>query len=191
MPLEEPQARSRARGVMGIVTALARVRDPDRVRGEGCTTPETMGWIHRTAAEHYGSHARGLVTRSARGVLSWAYGARRRTTTFRPPSSSATATRCWSWALTSTTPEARTSPTASPAGRVRDAANRVYHATVHFPESALTDGTLRPGESASGYIGFELPKGTYLASVTYRPIGVGLDPRTSGGKGDTDRPGMS
>jgi hypothetical protein len=31
--------------------------------------------------------------------------------------------------------------------------------------------------SASGYIGFELPKGTYLASVTYRPIGVGLDPK--------------
>jgi hypothetical protein len=58
----------------------------------------------------------------------------------------------------------------------RDAANRVYHATVHFPNSALSDGTVRPGENASGYIGFELPKGTYLASVTYRPIGVGLHP---------------
>ncbi len=177
MPLEEPQSRSRATAVKGIVAALLVFGIVIALVVKGCTTPDELGWIGTTSGPSTTAHTPPWFgdTVSAWGVELGLWG---------PTSYDNVSTTLvvgdgnelliMGANINNTESEDFTYRLAGWEGR--DAANRVYPATVHFPESALTDGTLRPGESASGYIGFELPKGTYLASVTYRPIGVGQDP---------------
>ena len=58
----------------------------------------------------------------------------------------------------------------------RDQDDRVYRASVGFGDLGLTDGIIPPGESVGGYVGFLLPRGSTLTSVTYRPIDVALSP---------------
>jgi hypothetical protein len=177
MPLEEPQARSWARGVMGIVTVLLVFGVLIAFVVKGCTTPETTGWLGTAAPSSTTAHTPpwfGDMV-SAWGVelgISGPAWYDNYSTTLAVGDGNEALVMIAN--INNTGNEAFIYLLACWEGR--DAANRVYHATVHFPDSALTDGIVRPGETASGYIGFELPKGTYLASVTYRPIGVGLDP---------------
>ena len=178
MPVEGPVARGRASAVMGIVTVLLVLGVLIAFVVKGCTTSEELGWIGTTSGPSTTAHTPPWFgdTVSAWGVELGIWG---------PASYDNVSTTLvvgdgsmvlvMGANINNTGGEDFAYSLACWEGR--DAANRVYHATVHFPESALTDGTLRPGESGSGYIGFELPKGTYLASVTYRPIGVGLDPK--------------
>ena len=178
MSPEGPHARSRARGVMGIVTVLLVFGVVITFMVNGCTTSEGPGWIGTTSEPSTTAHTPPWFgdTISAWGVELGISG---------PESYDNDSTThvvgdgnevlVMSANIYNTGSEDFTYSLACWEGR--DAANHVYHATVHFPNSALTDGTIRPGETASGYIGFELPEGTYLASVTYRPIGVGLDPK--------------
>jgi hypothetical protein len=58
-----------------------------------------------------------------------------------------------------------------------DQDNHLYSASVSFRQTGLTEGTIPPGGTAGGYVGFVLPKGSTLASVTFRPIGTNLDPK--------------
>jgi hypothetical protein len=177
MPLEEPQARSRARDVMGIVTVLVVFGILIMLVVKGCTTPDAPDWMGTTSGPSTTAHTPPWFgdTVSAWGVelsidgprsydigsATLAVGDGNEVLVFganiNNPGSEAFSysLACWEG---------------------RDAADRVYHPTVQFPDSALTDGTVPLGGNASGYIGFELRKGTYLASVTYRPSGVGLDP---------------
>ena len=176
MPLEEPQSRSWARGVMGIVTVLLVFGVLIAFMVNGCTQPKGP-W--ETTEPHPSTTAHTPPwfgdTVSAWGVELGIWGP---TSYDNVPTTlvvgDGNEALVMGANINNTGSEDFTYSLAYWEGR--DAGNRVYYATVHFPESALTDGTLRPGESASGYIGFEVPKGTYLASVTYRPIGDGLDP---------------
>jgi hypothetical protein len=177
MPVEGPDATSRTGAVKGIVVALLVFGIVIALVVKGCTTPEELGWIGTTSGPSTTAHTPPWFgdTVSAWGVDLGLWG---------PASYDNVSTSLvvgdgnevllMGANINNTGSEDFTYSLASWEGR--DAADRVYPATVRFPESALTDGTLRPGESSSGYIGFELPKGTYLASVTYRPIAAGLAP---------------
>ena len=178
MPLEEPQARSRAPAVMGILTVVLVFGILIALVVKGCTTPETTGWLGTAAPASTTAHTPPWfgdtvgawgVKLSIAGPRSYDMGS----TTLMVGDGNEMLVMGAN--ISNTGSEDFTYSLASWEGR--DAANHVYHATVHFPDSALTDGTVRPGENASGYIGFEVPKRTYLASVTYRPVGLDLDPK--------------
>ena len=59
----------------------------------------------------------------------------------------------------------------------RDQDNRLYPASVSFRELGFTEGTIPPGGTAGGYVGFVLPKGRTLASVRFTPIDIDLSPK--------------
>lgn len=44
-----------------------------------------------------------------------------------------------------------------------------YNATIFVDKQALSSDDIQPGASVKGYVGFEAPKGTTIASVTYTP----------------------
>lgn len=45
-----------------------------------------------------------------------------------------------------------------------------YEASLYLEDQALDSGDIQPGETVTGYVGFELPKGMLVASVTYSPM---------------------
>lgn len=57
-----------------------------------------------------------------------------------------------------------------------DQSGNTHQPSVGFGQSGLTSGTVPPGGSAGGYVGFQLPNGSTLASVTLRPADSSLQP---------------
>ena len=45
-----------------------------------------------------------------------------------------------------------------------------YDATLYLEDQALDTGEIQPGETVTGNVGFELPKGKQVVSVTYSPM---------------------
>jgi hypothetical protein len=45
-----------------------------------------------------------------------------------------------------------------------------YDATLYLEDQALDTGEIQPGETVTGNVGFEIPKGKQVASVTYSPM---------------------
>ena len=45
-----------------------------------------------------------------------------------------------------------------------------YDATLYLEDQALDTGEIQPGQTVTGNVGFEVPKGNLVASVTYSPM---------------------
>ena len=59
----------------------------------------------------------------------------------------------------------------------RDSEGFTYDASLKVQgQQLLGSGMLAPGKAVDGYVGFEIPKGNTLASVTYTPITYGPKP---------------
>jgi len=59
----------------------------------------------------------------------------------------------------------------------RDNESFTYDASLKLQsQQLLGSGMLAPGKAVDGYVGFEIPKGNTLASVTYTPITYGSKP---------------
>ena len=59
----------------------------------------------------------------------------------------------------------------------RDNEGFTYDASLKVQGQVLLgSGMLAPGKAVDGYVGFEIPKGNTLASVTYTPITYGPKP---------------
>jgi hypothetical protein len=179
MPLEEPHARSRASAVMGIVTVLLAFGILIAFTVTGCGTPETTGWLGTETPPTTTPHTPPWFgeTTSAWGVELNVSGPERYDNDYTTlPVGDGN--KAWVMFVTINNTGSEDFSYRLACWEGRDWADHVYQATVRFVDGGLTDGTVRSGEIAEGRIGFELPEGMSLASVTYRPIGVGLDPKT-------------
>ncbi len=51
-----------------------------------------------------------------------------------------------------------------------DADGSSYDASLYVENQALDSGDIEPGQTVEGYVGFELPKGKAVVSVSYSPL---------------------
>jgi len=61
--------------------------------------------------------------------------------------------------------------------KAQDNESFMYDPSLYVKDRGLdVSGTLVPGKTVKGYVGFEIPKGNTLASVTYEPMVYGSEP---------------
>lgn len=52
----------------------------------------------------------------------------------------------------------------------KDEGGASYDASLYLERQPLDSGEIQPGETVKGYVGFEIPKGNTVSTVTYSPL---------------------